>query len=89
MIDLVTGFEVLEVSEEAMTLADEYIKRELIPKQFENDAIHISIATVYGLDYLLSWSFEHIVKVKTKRMVNLVNLSLGYKELEIISPPEL
>lgn len=89
MADLASGFEVLEVSKEALTLAAEYIKQGLIPERFENDALHIAIATVYDLDYLLSWNFEHIVKVKTKRMVNLVNLSSGYRELEIISPPEL
>jgi len=89
MVDLVTEYEILEINDEVLTLAAEYIKAGIIPGRFENDALHIAIATVNGLDYLLSWNFEHIVKVKTKRRVNLINLSLGYKEIEIISPPEL
>lgn len=89
MVDLVTEYEILEINDEVLTLASEYIKAGIIPERFENDALHIAIATVNGLDYLLSWNFEHIVKVKTKRRVNLINLSFGYKEIEIISPPEL
>jgi len=41
------------------------------------------------IDYLLSWNFEHIVKVKTRRIVNMVNISAGYPDLEIITPAEL
>jgi len=34
---------------------------------------------------LVSWNFEHIVKIKTKREVNVVNVLLGYDiELEEI-----
>ena len=41
------------------------------------------------MDFLVSWNFRHMVKVKTKQMVNLINLQNGYKTIEIIAPPEL
>jgi hypothetical protein len=37
----------------------------------------------------VSWNFEHLVKVKTRKTVNLINILEGYKEIEIISPQEL
>ena len=51
--------------------------------------ISIAIATVNGMDYLLSWNFEHLVRVKTRRTVSMVNASLGYPYLDIVSPAEV
>ena len=56
---------------------------------YSEDALHIAIATLNKMDYLLSWNFRHIVKIKTRRIINKVNLSLGYSELSIITPAEL
>jgi len=51
--------------------------------------MHIAIASVYGLDAIISWNFKHMVKLRTRREVKAVNLLLGYKEVEIISPQEV
>ena len=53
------------------------------------DAVHIAVATINSLDILVSWNFEHIVKLKTKREVNAVNVLLGYDPIEIIEPAML
>lgn len=89
MEELAEECEILEVTPEILTLAKRYIEAGIIPEKFENDALHIAVASFYNLDYLISWNFAHIVKVRTRRMVNLVNLTMGYKGLEIVSPPEL
>lgn len=86
---LVTSFNILPIDEESRTLADEYIRLGAIPKDYSEDALHIAIATVNGMDYLLSWNFEHLVKVKTRRIVSMVNTSLGYPYLDIVSPAEV
>jgi len=48
------------------------------------DAVHIAVTTVNSLDILVSWNFEHIVKLKTKREVNAINVLLGYNQIEIV-----
>ncbi len=83
------SFKCLPIDEESRALAEEYVNHGAIPTDYTEDALHIAIATVNGLDYLLSWNFEHIVKVKTRRIVNMVNASLGYPDLEIVTPAEL
>lgn len=70
-------------------LAEEYIVRGIIPLKHIEDAIHIAVASFHGLDVLVSWNFEHIVKLKTKREVNVINVLLGYNQLEIIEPSML
>ncbi len=83
------SFKLLPIEEESRQLAEEYVRHNAIPSDYPEDALHISIATVNAMDYLLSWNFEHIVKVKTRRIVNMVNASSGYPDLEIITPAEL
>ncbi len=80
---------VLSIDEEIRELAEEYIRAGIIPAKYRDDALHIAVAVVNRLDVIVSWNFEHIVKLKTKREVNGLNLMLGYKEIEIVSPEEV
>jgi len=82
------SFEILSIDEESRRLANEYVKHGAIPAEYSEDALHIALSTLNAIDYLLSWNFRHIVKVKTRRIVNMVNLSLGYPDLKIATPAE-
>lgn len=87
LLELVKSFECLSAkTDEIKTLAEEYVIRGIIPVQHIEDAAHIAVTTVNSLDVLISWNFEHIVKLKTKREVNVINVLLGYNEIEIIEP---
>lgn len=74
---------------EVQSLADRYIELNVIPEKYINNALHIAAASVYDLDAIVSWNFEHIVKLKTKREVVGINAMMGYKEIEIYSPWEV
>lgn len=89
ILDKIVGFEILGVTEEVEDLAEEYVRRAVFPEQYKSDAIHVAVAVVNDVDFLISWNFKHLVKVKTRRMVNLVNEVSGYSAIEIIAPPEL
>jgi len=56
---------VLPPSAEVKRLADVYTSSGVIPIKYSLDALHIAIATVTGLDYIVSLNFKHIVKHKT------------------------
>jgi hypothetical protein len=81
--------EVLELSDEAEALAARYLEHGVIPPRFEADGLHIALATVAGVDLLVSWNFRHIVRFDRIRMFNAVNREAGYKELDIYSPREV
>jgi len=80
---------VLALEEEALYLADRYIKEGIIPASARRDAIHVAIAGVNDLDVIVSWNMEHIVRHKTRVGVNSVNKLMGYKEIDIVTPKEL
>lgn len=81
--------EELEFDEPAKGLADKYIEEGIILRKYAEDAFHIAIASVNNLDALISWNFQHIVKLKTKKEVVGINAFMGYQEIEIYSPLEV
>jgi len=89
IIGLIRGLPVVSISSEAHELAEEYVTRGIFPTKYQSDALHVAIATVESVANLVSWNFCHLVKVRTRREVNLVNALKGYMPLEILAPPEL
>lgn len=81
--------EELTVTEEAKGLADRYVQAGLIPARYLPDALHLATAVVHDFDVVISWNFEHMVKLKTRLGVNGLNKMLGYREIEIVSPQEV
>lgn len=80
---------VLELSEPAQDLAEKYLEEGIIPRRYEDDARHVAIALVNGLDCVISWNFRHLVRPATRRRINAVNRLLGYPEIDIASPEEV
>ena len=81
--------EKVNVTPEALQLAQTYIEEKVVGQTSLNDCIHIAIATLSKVDILLSWNFRHIVNVYRIRGYNSVNLRLGYSVLEIRSPKDI
>jgi predicted nucleic acid-binding protein len=86
---LVEDFSILKIDNKVKDLAHAYISHDIFPEKYIDDALHVAIATCHDISYVVSWNFEHLVKVKTRKTVNSVNVLEGYKEIEIISPQEL
>ena len=79
----------LEFTEEARSLAENYISEKILGKASMDDAYHIAIATINRIDVLLSWNFKHIVNWDKIRFFNAINMKNGYHSIEIRSPKEL
>ncbi len=79
----------LEIDNEVEELAERYIKEGVIPKRYRGDALHIAVSVVNEIEVIISWNFEHIVKLKTRIMVNGINRLLGYHDIEICSREEV
>lgn len=82
-------FERVELTEEAVKLADKYIEEKVVGKTSIEDCRHIALATIHKVDVLASWNFKHIVNLDRIKGYNSVNLKLGYSMIEIRSPKDL
>ena len=79
----------VELTDEAMNLAQKYIDEKVVGKTSLADCQHIAIATTNNVDVLVSWNFKHIVNLQRIRGYNSINLREGYGTLEIRTPKEI
>jgi len=56
-------FEYVELTEEAIKLADSYVAEKVIGKISIGACWHIALATIHKADVLVSWNFKHIVNL--------------------------
>jgi len=77
------------VNNEMLKLAEKYMEQKIVSENYYGDALHIAVATVIGVDVLVSWNFKHIVNLNRIKLFNSVNLREGYGILEIRSPREV
>lgn len=79
----------LEVTEETRSLMRFYINNGLLSEKQSSDIAHLAVATVHEMEILTSWNMKHIVKRKTRAMVNALNQILGYRNMDICTPEEV
>jgi len=79
----------LDITDSATSLALELLRRTRIPSKADVDALHVAVATVHGMDYLLSWNCKHIVNGNILPQVYAVCRAAGYEPPLICTPSEL
>jgi predicted nucleic acid-binding protein len=85
----ISGLPILEINDAAEELAKRLIDGGLIPETSTEDALHIALATVHGMDFLLTWNFRHINNAELKAQIRAVIEAVGYECPVICSPEEL
>jgi len=85
----IAQFGMLRVTPEALDLAKVYLKRLPLPSNAEADAVHLALASISGMDYLLTWNCRHIARGSIIRSVPIVNGEFGYESPTICTPEEL
>jgi len=88
-LDLLGDIPVLDVTEEAENLAEELVKHVPLPEKAEVDALHIAIATVNGMDYLLTWNCTHIANAAFQHRIEAICRFAGFDPPTICTPQQL
>ena len=79
----------LDITPEVVRLGKLYITKGIIPVSHRLDSLHIAIASVYGLDCVVSYNFKHINRNKTRRLTASVNNGEGYNGVLICTAKEV
>jgi len=85
----IEAFSVLDVDDDAQELASRLLSDKAVPEEFPEDAIHIAVAAVNGIDIVLTWNFAHINNPFKKMLIRQAVENAGYRCPEICSPDEL
>jgi hypothetical protein len=80
---------ILELSNQSEDLAESYLRAGIIPAKKKDDARHVAIASVGGIEILVSWNHRHLANERKRTLFNAVNRLAGYnQELLILTPFE-
>ncbi|MHC5058054.1 MAG: type II toxin-antitoxin system VapC family toxin [Planctomycetota bacterium] len=88
-LELLEALPVLEPCPRAESLARALLERGPIPREEPEDALHIALATVHGMEFLLTWNCAHIANAELRlRLVETCG-SEGFELPYICTPEEL
>ncbi|MDD9995958.1 MAG: type II toxin-antitoxin system VapC family toxin [Dehalococcoidia bacterium] len=88
-LEALDGIDVLPITEAAIVLSEALLRRRALPTGAQNDAIHIAVSAVHGINYLLTWNFRHLANAATRPHIREVCEQQGYTSPEICTPSEL
>jgi len=79
----------LETSREALELAKELIQAGALPAKAADDALHIAVAAINGIPFLLTWNCRHLANATMRPMIESVCMGRGLRAPIICTPEEL
>lgn len=88
-LEILCDFPLLAINESVQNLAVQFLGKSNLPPKAADDALHIAVATVYGLDYLLTWNCKHIANAQIQKKLAQISLYAGYELPTICTPYEL
>ena len=83
------GVPLLPVENAILTIADEILRKAILPRSASVDALHIAMVAHHQVDYLLTWNCSHIANARILPMVFDVLDGLGLSRPIICTPEEL
>jgi hypothetical protein len=85
----IEGVPALDVSDEAKVLARQLVDGGPIPKEYPEDALHIAVCALNGIDYLVTWNCTHLANATLRRQVERFLEKAGFVCPVICTPEEL
>ena len=88
-LQLINNIPSLEISKPAVCLAENLINDGPMPKEYGEDALHIAVCAVNGIDFLLTWNCKHLANAIHRNQINAIVECYGYSCPVICTPAEL
>jgi predicted nucleic acid-binding protein len=88
-IGYIQGLPILVLNDAVVNLAEKLLNGSALPPKAKDDALHIAIATVYQINYLLTWNCKHIANANKRSVIENICREAGYRPSIICTPEEL
>jgi hypothetical protein len=86
---VLSGIPVLNLGPEVLELANRLLRVRAVPARAIVDAVHIAVAAVNQVDYLLTWNCTHIANVAVRGKIEQACRAAGLRAPAICTPEEL
>lgn len=80
---------ILPITKAVGPLAGALVQGAALPDKALNDALHVAVAAVHGVDYLLTWNYRHLDNAEMKPLIRRTCGRHGHTCPEICTPQEL
>jgi predicted nucleic acid-binding protein len=88
-LEAIRDLSVLAVNRPAADFAAALVARRAVPSSEPEDAMHIALAVVNGIEYLVTWNFKHIANAAMRSRIQGVCVAEGFDPCTICTPEEL
>ncbi len=88
-LDYISGMDSLHISDEAVMLAEALVGEGPIPSEYGEDALHIALCAVNGIDFLMTWNCRHLANAFHRHQIEAAVEARGYRCPVICTPEEL
>ena len=78
----------LAVTEEAIALGEALVRGGGLPLKAAADALHVAVAAIHGMEYLVSWNCTHIANVTLRGRIEAICREGGVEPPAICTPIE-
>ena len=82
-------FPSLDIRDDAIDLARDFVESGPLPRKAARDALHIALAAVHGIDFLVTWNCTHIANAEMTAKITEICRDHGLECPRICTPEEL
>ena len=83
------GIPLLPIGGAVNDLARSLVDRRIVPRKAVEDALHVAVATILGMDFLLTWNCRHIANAEVSKKLEAACLQLGFRLPTLCTPEQL
>jgi predicted nucleic acid-binding protein len=88
-LEMIGEYPVLQINPIARNLANSILHKAVLPAKAAADALHIALAAVNGMAFLLTWNCTHIANGFVLQSVNVLCQAAGFDPPIVCTPEEL
>jgi predicted nucleic acid-binding protein len=88
-LEEINALPLVDITEQVRDLADDLMASGAIPASEPRDALHIAVAAVHGIEYLVTWNFKHIANATMRGRIESACRDAGFEPPIICTPEEL
>lgn len=88
-LELLQDAGVLEITEEVAALTKLLLSKQIVPAKAASDAVHIAVASVHRMDFIVTWNFKHIANPHIRTRLRDAVAATGAILPVICTPEEL
>lgn len=85
----IVNLPLLEINTKVENLAKLLLQEGSLPAKAALDALHIAVATIHGIEYLLTWNCNHIANAIIRPKIEMACRKAGFEPPIICTPQEL